>query len=86
MLKFSGFADLTSCQGNGQGGRRNPEKGAGTEGSKTTYNAPKVFCQLLADDGQMHFMHQGLEAPWCTDTSHQHGELRSQWQGNPLVA
>ena len=86
MLKFSGFADLTSCQGNGQEAEGTQKRVQALKAASQRTMSANAFCQLLTTDGQMHFMHQGQKAPWCTDTSHQHSELHNRWLGNPSAA
>ena len=78
MLKFSGFADLTSYQGTSHAvGQVTPHNQLFKPKQPT--NSPRVlqqqqaatiaFCQSRTARRQMLCMHQGHRAPWCTDAA-----------------
>ena len=60
MLKFSGFADLTSCLGMEAAPAA---QGRGKLPRFTTTEKAKSLFKLLAAEAPMHCMRQGQEAP-----------------------
>ena len=79
MLKFSGFADLTSCQDIGNAKEAQQSKGSGARSDKATDEAPKGVRLVASRNSNVHFMHQGQQrAPWCTETDSRHRRLHKQ--------
>ena len=68
MLKFSGFADLTSCS------ERSPKCGATSEkppAGSTTKSTSKMFSQLCANKCP-HTLHASGDAPRSSTLTHRH--------------
>jgi hypothetical protein len=66
MLKFSGFADLTSCS------ERSPKSGATSEkpqAGSTTKSTSKMFSQLCANECP-HTLHASGDAPRSSTLTH----------------
>ena len=79
MLKFSGFADLTSCQDIGNAKEAQQSKGSGARSDKATDEAPRGVRLVAGRNSNVHFMHQGQQrAPWCTETDSRHRRLHKQ--------
>ena len=86
MLKFSGFADLTSCQDNGAQPRK-PRTGVEATNSQATDETPSSVLLVASHGGNVHFMHQGRQrAPWCTKTDSRHTEPHNQRSKSPSAA
>ena len=83
MLKFSGFADLTSCQDNGAKPRK-PTTGIEATNGQATDNSPSGVLLVASHGGNMHFMHQGRQrAPWYANTHNRHTEPHDQRPKSP---
>ena len=77
MLKFSGFADLTSCLGE-KAAKRRPMETKGTAQSETKKDIEKTLTCLTAREFPYALDASKAEALRCTDTHRQHLPDESQ--------